>query len=495
MTKSKTSLPQALAFATWLFCVPFLGADGTPAPIPTATPDVLPEGVKIERVEFGRLDPAVAKSSRTQVSRDFTAIAFSEKAEGGERIVFQGTPGPVYPSIYSFRFAPAGRRWSYEAKVDTGKCALVVDGAPGPVFETADDLTWSTDGRHYVYRVRRAEDSAWAVVLDGQVGEFQPGRIATLAISPHGAHHAFVREDQNGNAILAFSDGHRIAETSTGFSYSPFFWCENGATFAYVAKQGNEQVLVVDGTERGRGSNIDPDYVVLARDGGHFAAILALADGKYAVLHDDKRYGPYKMVWAKPELSADGARVAFVATLDDDLAHVIVDGTPGPAAINRWGARNVQFTADGRTVAYLLQIGDNKYAIHAGDRVVGEGQNISRFWLSPDGARIVWAAKPSGGYRIVLDGNESEPVFGDLDQDSAGFSPDGKTFHYLATRDRKSFTVRVAGVGGRTYELAAPRFLFPSPEAMVFVTYENGVFFRETWTLPQEPVGNRPPSS
>jgi len=39
-------------------------------------------------------------------------------------------------------------------------------------------------------------------------------------------------------------------------------------------------------------------------------------------------------------------------------------------------------------------------------------------------------------------------------------------------------------VGGRTYELAAPSFIFPSPESMVFVTYENGVFFRETWTLP-----------
>ena len=484
MTTSKTPLPHALAFAAWLFCAPFLCADETRAPAQAAAPDVLPEGVKIERVELGRLDPAVAKRSRTQVSRDLTAIAFSEKAEGGERVVFQGTPGPVYQSIYSFRFAPAGHRWSYEARVDTGKCTLVVDGEPGPVFETADDLIWSADGQHYIYRVRRAEDSAWAVVLDGQVGEFQPGRIATLAISPDGAHHAYVREDQNGNATLAFSDGHRIAETFTGFSYSPFIWSENGAAFAYVAKQGDEQMLVIGATERGRGSNIDPDYVVLARDGRHFSAILALANSKCAVLHDDKRYGPYKEVWAKPELSADGARVAFVATLDDDLAHVIVDGTPGPAAFNRWGARNVQFTADGRTVAYLLQIGDNKYAIHAGDRVVGEGEDISRFWLSPDGARIVWSAKPSGGYRIVMDGNESEPVFGDLDQDSAGFSPDGKTFHYLATRDRKSFTLRVAGVGGRTYELAAPRFIFPSPDAMVFLTYENGVFFRETWTLP-----------
>jgi hypothetical protein len=483
MTTSKTPLPHALAFAAWLFCAPFLCADETRAPAQVAAPDVLPEGVKIERVELGRLDPAVAKSSRTQVSRDLTAIAFSEKAEGGERVVFQGTPGPVYQSIYSFRFAPAGHRWSYEAGVDTGKCTLVVDGEPGPVFETADDLIWSADGQHYIYRVRRAEDSAWAVVLDGQVGEFQPGRIATLAISPDGAHHAYVREDQNGNATLAFSDGHRIAETSTGFSYSPFIWSENGAAFAYVAKQGDEQVLVVGDTERGRGRSIDPDYVVLSRDGRHFAAILALGDSKYAVIHDDKRYGPYKSVWSTPELSADGARVAFVATLDDDLAHVVVDGAPGPAAFNRYGARNVQFTADGRTVAYLLQIGDDKYAIHASDRIVAEGLNISRFWLSPDGAKIVWLVKPPGGYRIVMDGDESEPVFRELDQDSAGFSPDGKTFHYLATRDRKSFTVRVAGVGGRTYELAAPRFIFPSPESMVFVTYENGVFFRETWTL------------
>ena len=103
---------------------------------------------------------------------------------------------------------------------------------------------------------------------------------------------------------------------------------------------------------------------------------------------------------------------------------------------------------------------------------------------SADGAKIVWLVKPPGGYRIVMDGDESEPVFRELDQDSAGFSPDGRTFHYLATRDRKSFTVRVTGVGGRTYELAAPRFIFPSPDAMVFLTYENGVFFRETWTLP-----------
>ena len=57
---SKRIAAHALASAALLFFSPFLCADETSAPAPAATSDVLPDSVKIERVEFGRLDPAVA---------------------------------------------------------------------------------------------------------------------------------------------------------------------------------------------------------------------------------------------------------------------------------------------------------------------------------------------------------------------------------------------------------------------------------------------------
>ena len=459
-----------------------LGAADTP---PAAPADELPTSVQVERVEFGRIDPKVALSNRARVSRDFTAVASLEDAEGGLRVVAGGVPGPVYKSIYALNFAPAGHRWSCEVSSGSGQCAVMVDGEPGPVFETADDVTWSADGRHYLYRVRRASDSAWALVFDGQVGDFQSGRIAVLALSPDGAHQVCVRENETGQATLAFYDGRRFGETYTGFSYSPFKWSEDGTLFAAVAKQGNENVLVVNREERARGSSIDPDYLVLSKDGRHFAAVVAQGTGGYLVVHDARHLGPYKDVWGAPALAPDGARVAFVATLDDDLAHAVIDGTAGPAASTRYGVKNLQFSGDGRVVGYLRQTGADQFAIQVGDRTVIEGPGIQRLWLSPDGSSTAWSVKAENGVRVVVNGNATEPVFRDVEPDAARFSPDGRTFLYLATRDRKSSTVRATGLGGRTYEVAAPMFTFPSPGVVTFVSYEKGAFARETWKLPR----------
>jgi hypothetical protein len=241
----------------------------------------------------------------------------------------------------------------------------------------------------------------------------------------------------------------------------------------------------VAGEERAAGSGIDPDYVMLSADGRSFAAYVSQAGGGDSVVHNGKRYGPYKSTWNKPVLSPDGTRVAFAATLDDDLAHLVLDGVAGPAAVNRYGVRRICFSADSRVLAYVRDNGDKTAAVHVGDRVVFEGAVASGLWLSPDGARAAWGANTAGGMRLMVEGGAPEQEFRDIAEDGAQFTPDGRDFIYVATRDRKTSTLCVAGVGRRTYELAAPLFRFGAPGEFTFVSFDSGVFYRETWRLPR----------
>lgn len=246
-----------------------------------------------------------------------------------------------------------------------------------------------------------------------------------------------------------------------------------------------DRYLVVNGEERGAGTSIDTDYLVLSADGRHFAANISQGSGKEIVVHDGRVLGPYQTLWGKPTLSADGTRIAFVATLDDGFAHAVIDGTPGPAATNRHGVKLLRFSADGRVVGYLRQTGENLWALHVGDRTVGEPGDIKELWLSPDGSRVAVQVKTAAGLQIVVDANATEPFFRDIAPEGTQFTSDGRDFLYLATRDRKTFTMRVAGRGGRTYQLAAPLFRFDGPARFTFVSCTDGVFSRETWTLPR----------
>jgi hypothetical protein len=476
--------PRAIAAAALLWCGPALRSADSP---PTPAPDELPAGTKVERVEIGRLDAKIARTSRARISRDFSVLAYRETADGGERVVVAGVPGPVYAKIYSLDFAPAGHRYGYEVAAADGQKAVVIDGERGPWLAAAEDIIWSADGRHYAYRVRRAEGDAWAVVRDGVVGEFQPGRIGKVALSPTGAHLAVAREDENGKTRLAFYDGKRIAEKTTRLWSSPFKWSRDGSTFALLTEEAKgadaERVLFINGEERARGSNIDADYLVLSDDGRHFAVNLSLPGGKSFLLHDGQRHGPYKDLWGKPTLSANGAQVAFIATLDDDFAHAVVNGKPGPAASTRHGIKSLKLSDDGRVAAYLRQTADKQWAIHHGERILPDAGEVIQLWLSPDGAHAAWVVRTPAGVKMVIDGSTTEPVFRDISRDDAVFSPDSRDFLYVATRDRATFTVRVAGKGGRTYEIAAPLFQFGAPGTFTFVAYEKGAFYRETWSL------------
>jgi hypothetical protein len=481
-----TSSCRVLVPTTALVCCFALRAATPP---PAAAPDTLPADVAIERVELARVAAGVARSGDLRISRDFNLLAYREGAEGGKRVVVGGVPGYVYSNIFSLEFAPAGHRYGYEAKIGDGQNAIVIDGERGPVFATADNLVWSGDGKHFAYRAQRPDDGAWAVVRDGVVGTFQPGKISKLALSFDGLHLATVREDNAGRERLASYDGQPLAPNATGFSFSPFKWSTDSATFAFIAEQVkdgvNERFLVVNGEERGRGSNIDPDYLVLSAAGRHFAANISVPGGKETVVHDGRTYGPYENLWGKPTLSANGQHVAFVATLADGFAHVLIDGQPGPAASTRFGVKRVLMSPTGRTVAWLQQTGENTWAAHLGDHTLPPVGDIRDLWLSPDASRIAWVSKVAAGMQVVVDGRAIEPVFNDVAPEGPQFTPDNHDFVYVATRDRQSFTVCVFGVGSRTYEIAAPLLQFPAPNAFTFVSYEKGVFYRETWTLPR----------
>jgi hypothetical protein len=355
-----------------------------------------------------------------------------------------------------------------------GREELVVDGVLAGSFAGVENIRFSGDGRVLAAAVRLEGDS-WAIWRDGAVGEAREGRIEELALSHDGARMAWVRA---GAPATVWVDGVRVELAYPEVQYSRPGFSADGSRWWVRARTGGGDVLVVDGGEVLQAARFDPDYVRVTA--GSVTCVHADADGASWVTHGGTLHGPYAMVWSAPVVTPDGSHAAWVATLEDGLAHAVVDGVPGPAAVTRYGIRNLVMSGNG-VVAFVRETGERQYSVHRGSGEVVAGAHVGAMWLSADGARCAWVQNADGGWRVVVEGGAvGEPVFRDIADELSGFAADG-TFAYLATRDRESFTVRLAGIGGGDFPVARPDLARAEPRGVWVYALRDGLRVRELW--------------
>lgn len=128
-------------------------------------------------------------------------------------------------------FAPAGTRGqddrpglAYVLPTSGRGERVVIDGTPGPVYDQVDRPVWSADGRRLGHAARRGD--VWLMVVDGR--ELPGGsRVTGPVFSPDGRRVAYMA--RRGAGWLAVVDGHEhrfdlVLEDTLAFSRDSRSW-------------------------------------------------------------------------------------------------------------------------------------------------------------------------------------------------------------------------------------------------------------------------------
>ena len=345
---------------------------------------------------------------------------------------------------------------------------MVVDGVEGPVFDEVIPFhpQFAFAGQRYAYVGRRGEDLIG--IVDGQeVGRIGPNDtqlVLDLKTAPFRLFH--FSADGSRLACLVLSGATQLPGGGYSAGATPLNW---GPVY-----------MVVDGKRSPPYAAIDKYQIVFG--GNRLAYAAQTADQKWHVVIDGKPGPAYAAVDAL-QWSGDGTHYTFIGRHNRQNSVVVIDGKEGkqyPDNSSGTGIDGVSITANGH-VAYRAQ-GLGSRGMPLGNILVLDQKEITReainfrfehtallsqprlgkgmlnawwFALSPDGQRIAFVKKTSGGQAAVIDGKaglEYDKIF-DLQ-----FSPDSRRVAYIGKKGLFTFVV-VDGEESPAYQRVT-EFLF-----------------------------------
>jgi hypothetical protein len=330
--------------------------------------------------------PLPREVSGLTTSPDVRWAAYVVRVGDQFAVEVNGFTGAPYHRIYpgSIRVFGDGSV-AYVAVDSVGQQFVVLKGVEGTRYEAVDSLSASADGMHHVYRAR----------LGG--------------LSPSAEYSNF--------QLLCVADG----DEGPPFDYVGVpVLSADGAHFAYAGRRDGRDTLLVDGHPAGSYDYVSE--VALSPDGSRAAVVAGVGKAPgWRMEHLLFGLGP------------------TVAHLEPDAGkhRVVVDGVAGPEC--DW-AHDLEFSADGRHLAFVASSGGEQFVVVDGVEqprrtAIGDGS----FRFSPDGRRFCYVAARENGWTLVVDGEE-HPV-----EDIVSgpyFSPDSRHIAYVA-RERGSWQAYV----------------------------------------------------
>jgi hypothetical protein len=246
----------------------------------------------------------------------------------------------------------------------------------------------------------------------------------------------------------------------------PVIFSKDGKRFAYLGRQAQEWVLMVDGKELLRLPAEGPVSMILeftGDDGKHLMFARAVFAGYELWVDGQKMPGTYvsgsggSEGTTDPVISRDGTRYAYVAQIDRDRRTVIVDGKDAG-----YLGDNLQFTADGQHLfAFVRQ--DAIVGVVVDGKLKMKTDGISQLQMAPVGngfAAVLQRLDPPGQFLLVnarkIEGSDCASI------SRVAFSPDGKHFAAICSLANNVNFVIVDGKKGQHYDA------FWQPEALAF---------------------------
>jgi hypothetical protein len=298
---------------------------------------------------------------------------------------------------------------------------------------------------------------------DGQLigGSISPkgGHIAILATK--GSHYQIIMDGDKGPKIdsLIFNTSgaaFRVDSENWGDMPIPVIFSKDGAHWAYMAKQSDEFVVMLDGKEFGRGS-IKPQNLVynlnltFSTNGQHIFWSDVDANGQNVFVADGKA-GPAMRNLPTLVLSPDGEHYAYVYANPQGVSEwAFVDGRQ----VNYFGD-NLQYT--GRNVLISTASANNATILCINGKPSIKAASLNPMWISPDGKQIAIMITPTQGAQpfLTVDGKQIAGTEG-VPISNLYFSPDGAHWAALCRTKTGANFMMIDGKKGDEYQSIAPQ--------------------------------------
>lgn len=277
-----------------------------------------------------------------------------------------------------------------------------------------DEDVASPDGRKVAWRT--SAKGKWSVRLNGTQQGATYDEVRDLTFSPDSQRLVFAAKRDRKWSIVE-------GEEERGSTYAdvgrPTF-SEDSRHLAFAAKPAKKWTLVVNG--RPLGGEFDQILQsVLSRDGQR-VAFVGRRGSKLVAVVDGEEGPPFDIIGGFA-FSADGKRFAYSGVevhqgfgKQNSTGRVIIDGTPSPGFDGAQVGGLLKSMATGATEQ--LQLGCFR-------KLLADLHGVTAPVFSPDGSRVVYAARRGeNATMVVADGTEG-PTFASI-REGPVFSPDGQ---------------------------------------------------------------------
>lgn len=323
---------------------------------------------------------------------------------------------------------------------------------------------------------------------DGQMfaGAVSPKGEHMAVLAAKGSHYAVIVDGAEGPRIDALifnvaGDPYRPATYWSGAPI-PVIFSKDGAHWAYMAKQGDNYIVMRDGQELARGPintrNLSNAFnLTFSANGQHIFWSDTDAQGKLVIVADGKP-GPALLYAPKLVLSADGDHYAYASyNRDGTGAWAIVDGRQAD-----FFGDDLQYTA--RDVLLSTARANNASVFVINGKPSVKAYRLSPMWFSADGKQLAIVVTPQPGAPSFLTVNGKQiPGTEGLVIEKVYFSPDGNHFAALCDTKTNARFMLIDGKKGDEYPAIASQ-----------VVNDSGAHWRYvTWTQNRNDFGDLDP--
>lgn len=339
----------------------------------------IPDEMLLSNVSFKRNSTSYWKAvdrigrawlERVAVSPDQRRVAIVVKRDGKSLLVVDGKEGPAFDDIASSPwFSPNSERLACVVKRGDLQ-SIVVDAMEGKSYEPWSGMypIFSPDSKRLAYVARRGSNTL-VVVEAAESKPYRSLRSETppaIVFSPDSKHYAYSAELTAGQwtVVMDGKEG-KLYDSVSLPRYSP-----DSKRVLYVARQGNDQFVVVDGIEGPRFSDI-----------------------------------PY----GEGRFSPDGKRVAYQAQQSNRLWVLMVDGSASKE-YDHIETSHSYFSPDSKRLSFAAKSKGKARVVIDGKESPEYDGIVEMPLFSPDSSRVAYAAARGGSAFMVLDGGKAKSM-------------------------------------------------------------------------------------